>query len=97
MSIITIFLIIEYLTQSNKIYIGKIFCFLDKTSFGLYIFHMWIMWLLFKNNHVSPFITQFATEHYLIFPILYFIFSATTATILTALLQKSKIGKFLLG
>ena len=96
-TVITIFLSIEYLTQSNKIHIGKRFDFLDKTSYGVYIFHMWIMWLLFKNNHLSPFITQFATEHYLIFPILYFIFSTTTATILTALLQKNKIGKFLLG
>ena len=61
-SIITILLFIENLTQSNKICISKIFHFLDKTSFGLYIFHMWIMWLLFKNSHLSPFITQFATR-----------------------------------
>lgn len=96
-SLISFFLLTEYLVQIGKISIGNKFFFLAKTSFGVYIFHMWIMWSVFKNNYLSSFLVPFAKEHYFLFPILYFMFSFILATIITVYLQKTKIGKFLLG
>ena len=95
--IMGIILYIKHLITSKNISIGKRWKFLDKTSYGLYIFHMWLMWLAFTNPYLKDFTTQIANTHYYIFPILFFIITAGLSTLITMTLQKTKIGRFLLG
>lgn len=95
--IMGIILYVKHLITSKNISIGKRWKFLDKTSYGLYIFHMWLMWLAFTNPYLKDFTMQIANTHYYIFPILFFIITAGLSTSITMTLQKTKIGRFLLG
>ncbi len=70
---------------------------LAKTSFGAYVFHMWLMWLFFKLPFTSEYAIYIAETYYYLFPIFYVLVSFSLSTFLTILLQKTRWGRFLLG
>lgn len=75
-----------------KIYEMKWYKFLDKTSFGLYIFHMWLMWLAFK----CPAMGTFASEYYIMTPILLFVGSSMLSMALTIFVKQIPFCRTLL-
>lgn len=66
---------------------------IDKCSFGIYVFHQWIIWNITRSEWSHVYIQ----EHYILFPIILF-FSVTLISLaLTRLSLKTRVGKFLLG
>lgn len=76
----------------NLIHDNKLFQTLNRTSYGIYIFHMWIMYLMIKNEQIAPFIKDFATNHYIVFPFIYFAISLFIAFYITLFIKRTKIG-----
>lgn len=89
-AIISILVLTIQIVNKSDIVNNKFYRFLDRTSFGVYIFHMWIMWLLFKNNSISEYIIPFAQEHYIVFPFIYFFVAFILSTIITVILKLIK-------
>lgn len=67
------------------------FFVLDKYSFGCYIFHMWLMWLVFKYNVYD--IRVFAVCHYIAFPLMYGALSFLMSMGISFLLKGNKITR----
>lgn len=89
-AIISILILTIQITNKVNIVDNKFFRFLDKTSFGVYIFHMWIMWLFFKNNSISDYVISIARNHYIAFPFIYFFVAFILSTIITVIFKRIK-------
>lgn len=63
-----------------------------KYSFGVYVFHQWIIWNVTRYPRMSPFMS----EHYILFPLLLFITVFFVSMLLTHFSLKTRIGRFLL-
>lgn len=70
------------------------FLVLDKYSFGCYIFHMWLMWLVFRYNFYD--IRVFAASHYIVFPLMYGALSFVISMGICFLLKSNKITRNLI-
>ena len=79
-------------TASHKL--PQWFLVLDKYSFGCYIFHMWLMWLVFKYNVYD--IRVFAASHYIVFPLMYGVLSFVMSMGISFLLKSNKITRNLI-
>lgn len=90
-AIVSILILTIQIANKFNIVNNNFFRFLDKTSFGVYIFHMWIMWLLFKNNSTSEYVIPFARDHYITFPFIYFFVAFILSTIITAIFKRIKL------
>lgn len=70
------------------------FFVLEKYSFGCYIFHMWLMWLVFRYNVYD--IRVFAASHYIVFPLMYGALSFVMSMGISFLLKSNKITRNLI-
>lgn len=95
-AIISILVLTIQLVNKFNMTNNKFIQFLDRISFGVYIFHMWIMWLLFKNKSISEYIIPYAQEHYIIFPYIYFFIALVLSTIITIIFKRIKPIKYIL-
>ncbi len=64
---------------------------LSKYSFGIFVFHQWIIWNVTIYGRISPFMN----EHYVLFPLL-LLCVFTLSTLLTHFALKTKVGRYLL-
>lgn len=65
---------------------------IEKCSFGIYVFHQWIIW----NVTRYPDMSCFMSEHYILFPFLLYISVFILSYIMTKLSIQTKIGRYLL-
>lgn len=71
---------------------------LNRCSYGIYIFHFWILFYFFiPTCPVYSQVQKLATTHYIIFPTITFVFLFTSSLLITKLLLRYKFGRFLLG
>lgn len=63
-----------------------------KYSFGVYVFHQWIIWNVTRYEPMQPLIR----EHYVLFPIVLFICVFSISMLLTHLSIKTRVGRYLL-
>ena len=66
---------------------------LSKYSFGIYVFHDWII----RNVARYEPMKDIMNEHYILFPLILFILAFFIGLVLTHYLLKTKIGRFLLA
>lgn len=66
---------------------------ISKYSFGIFVFHQWIIWNVTRWDRMSVIIN----EHYVLFPILLFISVFSVSFLLTHFLLETKVGRFLLA
>jgi peptidoglycan/LPS O-acetylase OafA/YrhL len=67
-------------------------------SYGIYIFHNWIQMYLISSMAQRLFpLERWAGEHTILFPFGFFLLSLIISYLLTWLLLKTKIGRFLIG
>lgn len=81
---------VQQILYSNK-WRREIRCISD-CSFGIYIFHHVIIWNISHWNRMYNIIER----HYILFPIVLFLFAFLLSWYLTQLCLKTKIGRFLL-
>lgn len=65
---------------------------IEKYSFGIYVFHQWIIWNITRYPGMKPFIH----EHYILFPLGLFVSVFVFSMLLTHLSIKTKVGRYLL-
>lgn len=73
---------------------------LNKCSYGIYIFHQWLIIIITSKKigrSFFPWIGTFGTEHSFIFPILLFIVVFTASILIARLFLKTSVGRFLIG
>lgn len=87
------FVLINRMLKCRWIRISPIWENLDKLSFGIYITHPWFMNVVTANKSVLV----IAREHYIIFPIILFVFALFISIIISKILLRTKIGRFLIG
>lgn len=79
------------LSQSRSL--DKIINSITKCSMGIYVFHQWIIWNITRPD----FLHNYIHEHYIIFPLLCWIFIFMLSWLMTHLLTKyTKVGRYLL-
>ena len=67
-------------------------------SYGIYIFHNWIQMYLISSTAQRLFpLERWAGEHTILFPFGFFLLSLIISYLLTWLLLKTKVGRFLIG
>jgi peptidoglycan/LPS O-acetylase OafA/YrhL len=72
---------------------------LNKSSYGIYIFHPLFIQLI-TASHNYPFrlkVINFAIQQPIIFPILIFVYAFFLSWLVSGLLSKTKVGKYLIG
>ena len=69
---------------------------LSKYSFGVYVFHQWIIWNLTREPHCLNVMRPLLTEHYILTPIVLATCVFTLSMVLTRLSLQTKVGRYLL-
>ncbi len=96
--ILFVFSIFEDLFIRKKLAENTFINRINKYSYGIYIFHGWIYSLIFKGNaYFLAYISPFAKEYTIIFPIIFFAFLFSLSYIITHFFLKTKVGKYLIG
>lgn len=71
---------------------------ISNCSYGIYIFHNWIQMYLISRTAQRLFpLERWAAEHTILFPLCFFLLSLGISYVLTRLLLKTRIGRFLIG
>lgn len=71
---------------------------LNKHSYGIYIFHNWIQPYMISSTAKRLFnLEQLASEHVILFPLLFFLLSFFISMGITHVCLKTRIGRFLIG
>lgn len=83
---------ISFIIKHSDIW-GKI----NKSSYGIYVFHHWIIFLVLGNEIILTYIQDFAQIHYIIFPFILLISIFGISYIITQILLKTKVERFLIG
>lgn len=65
-------------------------------SFGIYVFHQWIIWNLTRIPQSINVLKPYMTEHYVLFPFLLTLVVFYTSYKMTCISVKTKLGKYLL-
>lgn len=65
-------------------------------SFGIYVFHQYILWNITRIPHCVYFIKPYMEGYYVLFPILLFVFVFTVSYGITHFSLKTQIGRYLL-
>lgn len=68
----------------------------SKYSFGVYVFHQWIIWNLTREPHCLNIVQPLLNEYYIIAPIIMFVSVLGISLLLTHLSLKTRVGKYLL-
>lgn len=77
---------------------NKVFSELNKTSYGIYVIHYWYYpFLLCDTAREFLPVDNLAAEHTILFPLLYFIFSLSLSYVMSRLLLKTRVGRYLIG
>lgn len=77
---------------------NRVFSELNRTSYGIYVIHFWLYPFTLSNTAKQLFsMDSLAAEHTILFPLLFFIFSLMLSYIVTLLLLKTRVGRFLIG
>jgi len=88
-------IIINNLIGEKKI---KFFNWLNKHSYGIYVFHNWLQPFIISSTAIGLFgLDVLAMQHPFLFPLLFFIISFLLSLALTWCLLKTRIGRFLIG
>ena len=92
------FIINKVIAVKSKIADITIIKEIDKTSFGIYIFHNWFQMYMISRTaqNILP-LEQWAADHVVLFPLLFFISSFILSYIATKITLKTHIGRFLIG
>lgn len=77
---------------TNKIWFQNSINLIGKLSFGIYVFHQWIIWNVTRTPEFHPMIN----EHYILFPAILSVAVFLISMLLTWLSIKTKVGKYLL-
>lgn len=72
--------------------LNKLITLISKYSFGIYVFHEWLLW---NMAHID-FIQTFAIKQQILYPLFAFVGVFLISTLLTHFSLKTKIGKYLL-
>lgn len=85
-------------TYPGKWMDNRVFSELNKTSYGIYVIHYWYypFFVSATVKRLLP-IDLLAAEHTMLFPLLYFIFSLGLSYVMTKLLLKTRLGRYLIG
>ena len=82
----------------HKIKIMQVIVSISNCSYGIYIFHNWIQMYLISRTAQRLFpLERWAAEHTILFPLCFFLLSLGVSYVLTRLLLKTRIGRFLIG
>lgn len=65
---------------------------IGRYSFGIYVFHQWMIWNITRYPGMSPFLR----EHYIMFPLLLFVSVFFVSMLLTHISLKTRLGRYLL-
>ena len=88
-------IISTYISDISKY---KVILEIDRCSYGIYIFHNWIQIYLISRTAQRLFpLERWAAEHTILFPLCFFLLSLGISYVLTRLLLKTKVGRFLIG
>lgn len=100
---ISFFLVLYYFVNNdcvkrilNKEKSAAIISLFSKLSFGIYVFHQWLIWNLTREPHCLNYLRPLMEKHYVLEPILMVIVVFSISSILTFGALKTKLGKFLL-
>ena len=93
--ILLLFYIANLPLVQKKFYDSKFVMIISQYSFGIYVFHQYIIWQL-TRAHIEWF-DHLVTDYYLFFPIVFYVLVFSFSTLLTHLCLKTKIGRFLLA
>lgn len=69
---------------------------IGKYSFGIYVFHQWIIWNITRVPSILSQIQPLMIKYDIFFPLVLFIFIFILSFLLTKISVKTKIGKYLL-
>jgi fucose 4-O-acetylase-like acetyltransferase len=83
---------LSFISKHSNIW-GKI----NKSSYGIYVFHHWLIFLILGNEMILKHINNFAQIHYIIFPFILLITIFIISYLITQILLKTKVGRFLIG
>ncbi len=74
------------------------FNWLNKHSYGIYVFHNWLQPFMISSTAIALFgLDALAVEYPILFPLAFFLSSFVLSSGLTWLLLKTRIGRFLIG
>ncbi len=94
--LISIWYICQKINWNSFKYINLVDRF-NRYSFGVYIFHCWILPYLISSTSKRLFLLEKYAEYTILFPFVLFIVTLILSYILTILLYKVRIGRFLIG
>lgn len=102
LSIISIILscygFVNYLLSTDKIKISKPIEALNRYSYGIYIFHHWIILYFFVDGTIlSKWPYELAAAYPIVFPLCLFVFSLGCSILLTKYFLKTKLGRYLIA
>ena len=66
---------------------------ISKYSFGIFVFHQWIIWNVTRWDPMSVIID----DHYILFPLLLFMVVFSISLVLTHYSLKTQVGRYLLA
>jgi len=69
---------------------------LDKYSFGIFVFHQWIIWNVYHIPESKLFMRGVVATHFVIVPIVFVIIVLFLSIVLTHYSLKTKVGRYLL-
>ena len=68
----------------------------SKYSFGIYVFHQWIIWNLTREPHLLSYVKPMLESHYIFAPLVLSIFIFFFCFCITNIVCKTKAGQYLL-
>lgn len=98
--IMVLVLLADIITNSSAInYSGTLWLLIEKISrysFGIYVFHMWIIWNITRVPVIIDYLRPYMIDHIVLFPIGLFIVVFVISCLLTHFSLKTKIGRYFL-
>lgn len=87
-----LFVLMLFAIVPTDVKIGKWVITISALSFGIYVFHEWILWNVAHIQAFHPFIIQ----HQVLYPVIAYLLVLSISISLTKLSLKTKVGRFLL-
>lgn len=87
------FVLFLFAIVPTNIKVGNFVTKISSYSFGIYVFHEWILWNVAHIDALHPFII----EHQVLYPLIAFVLTLSISILLTKYSLKTKVGKFLLA
>lgn len=85
--------IVNKMLKKNWIKTGPIFEKINKMSYGIYVCHPWLI----DSIMVNSFMVSVANRHTILFPLILFIVVLGVSILFSAVMLKTRIGRFLIG